>query len=219
MSGDVAALEALLAAAPELARARSCYPHQTTLLHHVAANGIEHTRQWQSPPNAPDVARALLRAGADPNATCGDWAGGCNGSGATTLELLVSSCHPADAGVQADLVEVLCRAGAKVDGIDDDGAPLWTAITFGYTRAVERLAHCGARVDNLVFAAVVGDLELVKSQLCGGARPPPSAARASASVGRRSTRRTCSSTRSSTRPPTGGARSWSSSSRRARTST
>jgi ankyrin repeat protein len=177
VSGDVVALEALLEATPGLARARSCYPHRTTLLHHVAANGIEHTRQWQSPPNAPEVARALLRRGADPNATCGDWAGGCNGSGATTLELLVSSCHPANAGVQADLVEVLCDAGAKADGIDDDGAPLWTAITFGYTGAVERLVRCGARVDNLVFAAVAGDLALVKSLLAAAARPLPASAR------------------------------------------
>jgi hypothetical protein len=61
VSGDLAALEALLDAAPELARARSCFPHQTTLLHHVAANGIESTRQWQSPPNAPDIAGALGR--------------------------------------------------------------------------------------------------------------------------------------------------------------
>jgi hypothetical protein len=66
-------------------------------------------------------ARALLlRAGADPNATCSGW----NGSGATTLEVLASSCDPADAGVQAELVDALCGAGAKVNGIDGDGAPL-----------------------------------------------------------------------------------------------
>jgi hypothetical protein len=103
--------------------------------------------------------------------------------GATTLELLVSSCHPADAGVQAELVEVLCDAGAKVDGIDDDGAPLWTAIAFGYTRAVEALVRCGARVDNLVFAAVVGDMERVKEMLGEGGRPPPAVARSAQRIG------------------------------------
>jgi hypothetical protein len=219
VGGDLAALEALLEAAPGLSRARSCYPHQTTLLHHVAANGIEHTRQWQSPPNAPDVARALLRAGADPDATCGDWAGGCNGSGATTLELLVSSCHPADAGVQADLVEVLCRADARVDGIDDVGAPLWTALTFGYTRAVDRLVQCGARVDNLVFAAVAGDLDRVKGLLAAGDRPLPASARRVGVRGPALDPGTCSSTRSSMRPLTAGVRSSSSWSRRAPTST
>ena len=52
--------------------------------------------------------------------------------------------------------------GARVDGLDDDGTPLWTAITFGYTDAAEALVRCGARVDNLVFAAALGRLDAVE---------------------------------------------------------
>jgi len=54
--------------------------------------------------------------------------------------------------VQAALVEALCAAGARPDGVDDDGLPLWTAIVWGYQEAVDALVR-GARVDNLVFAA------------------------------------------------------------------
>jgi hypothetical protein len=78
------------------------------------------------------------------------------------LCLLVSSAGPAEAGVQAALVEELCLGGARANGIDDDGLPLWTAITFGYTDAAEALARCGARVDNLCFAAALGDFDAVR---------------------------------------------------------
>jgi ankyrin repeat protein len=138
---------------------RSPFPHRQTLLHHVAANGIEVERQIQSPANAVDVLRLLLDRGADPDATCDSYGGG---NGATTLCLLVSSAWPAAAGVQAALVKTLCRSGARVDGIDDDGLPLWTAILSGYTAAAEALARCGARVDNLCFAAALGDLDAVR---------------------------------------------------------
>lgn len=153
VAGDVSTLRQMLDETPGLARARASYPHRATLLHVVAANGIEHTRQWESPRNAPELARALVSAGADPDATCELYGGG---RGTTPLCMLVSSSHPAHAGVQADLVEVLASGGASVDGLDDDGLPLWTAITFGYTPAAERLAACGARVDNVVFAAALG---------------------------------------------------------------
>jgi hypothetical protein len=103
--------------------------------------------------------RVLLERGAEPDALCETYGGG---RGQTTLYLLVSSVHPADAGVQAALVEELCRGGARVDGLDDDGWPLWTAITFGYTDAAEALVRCGARVDNIVFAAALGDLSAVE---------------------------------------------------------
>ena len=158
-AGDLDALHSLLDAEPALVRIRSPFPHRQTLLHHVAANGIEVERQGPAPANAVEIVRLLIERGAVPDATCESYGGG---SGSTTLCLLVSSAGPAAAGVQATLVEELCRSGARVDGLDDDGLPLWTAITFGYTEAAEALARCGARVDNLCFAAALGDLDRVR---------------------------------------------------------
>jgi hypothetical protein len=162
--GELEDLTRFVQDAPRLVRARSAYPHHSTLLHHCSANGIEHTRQWQSPANAPDIARALLAAGADPDATCDVYRGG---HATTPLSLLVSSGPPALAGVQDALVEVLCKAGANPDGLGGY-RPLWAAIVFGYSRSVERLASCGASVDNVIFAAAVGNLDLVKSLVAAG---------------------------------------------------
>jgi hypothetical protein len=158
-AGDVDTLGRLLDAEPTLVAMRSPFPHRQTLLHHLAANGIEVERQLRSPANAVDVLRLLVQRGADPDATCDSYGGG---NGATTMCLLVSSAHPAAAGVQATLVEELCRSGARVNGVDDDGLPMWTAVSSGYTEAVEALARCGARIDNLCFAAALGDLDAVR---------------------------------------------------------
>jgi hypothetical protein len=146
--GELAALRDLIDAHPPLISARSPFPHHCMLLHHVAANGIEVERQLQSPPNATDIMRLLLDRGAEPDAACDLYGGGPN---MTTMCLLVSSCVPAAAGVQAALVEELCRGGATPDGPGDDGAPLRTAIMSGYIEAARVLVRRGARVDNLVF--------------------------------------------------------------------
>jgi hypothetical protein len=158
VNGDVAALRVLLGDHPDLAHRTSVFGHRVTLLHYVAANGVEQTRQ-HSPPNAPDVARMLLEAGAAPDAGSLSY----GGPAATTMELLLSSCHPAAAGVQEDIVEVLCQYGAKVEGPRGDGSPLWTALTWGYLHAAERLVKCGARVDNVIAAAALGALDDVRS--------------------------------------------------------
>jgi hypothetical protein len=167
VSGDLDTVRTLVDTDPALVRARSPFGHHATLIHYVAANGVELSRQWQSPRNAVEVLSVLLRYGGDPDALCDSYGGG---AATTPLCLLVSSVHPAVAGVQAGLVEELCRGGANPDGLDDDGAPLWTAITFGYPAAVDALARCGARVDNLVFAAAVGDLPKVRDHLRAGPR-------------------------------------------------
>jgi len=174
-AGDLDTLRRLLDAAPALVAMHSPFPHRQTLLHHMAANGIEVERQLQSPANAVDILRLLIGRGADPDATCDSYGGG---NGATTMCLLVSSAGPAAVGVQAPLVEELCRSGARVNGIDDDGLPLWTAVSFGYTDAAEALARCGARADNLCFAAALGDLDAVQGyfgadgRLRAGVLPP-----------------------------------------------
>jgi hypothetical protein len=168
VDGDLATLQQLLATRPELARARSTYGHHQTLLQHVAANGIEITRQWQSPANACELARVLLAAGAEPDAPCDSY-----GGDETALTLVCSSAHPALAGVQADLAKTLCDGGARIDGPTGDSAPLWTAAVWGYGAAVDRLVACGARLDNLVLAAASGDLERVRGYFASDGSLPP----------------------------------------------
>src|SRR5712664_3149225 len=74
ITGDVVTLERLLRENPELVRARSTRvtPHDppvhgATLLHYVAANGVEGYRQ-KTPKNAVEVAKMLLNAGAEVDA-------------------------------------------------------------------------------------------------------------------------------------------------------
>lgn len=160
VTGDIAALRAELAASPELSRARSGSIHRATLLHYVAANGIEDELQ-RPVAGADEVARVLIAAGAEVDATCDAYEGRCP----TTLALLVSSDHPARAGVSARLVDVLCTAGAAVDGLDGDRLPLSTALLFGRTECADALIACGAHTDNIVFAAAAGHLDWVRRWL------------------------------------------------------
>ena len=55
-----------------------------------------------------------------------------------------------------------------MNGLDDDGAPLFTALNSGYTNAAEAFVRCGARVDNLVFAAADGRLDEVEGYFDAG---------------------------------------------------
>ena len=144
-SGDAGTLASLLGENPELVRARSARSHRATLLHYVAANGVEDERQ-KTPKNAVEMAAMLLRAGADADATA--W---MYGGEQTTMCMLVSSVHPATAGVQVALVDLLADFGARVDG-----QALMTALAHGYPDAAEALVRRGARVDNLAAAAGLG---------------------------------------------------------------
>jgi ankyrin repeat protein len=154
VDGDAPALRALLASHPDLARARSVYAHHGTLLQHIAANGIETSRQWQSPKNAVEIARILIDAGSEVDATCDAY------GGSTAMGLLVTSDHPAEAGVQVALVEALLDAGAAIDGAPTDKVtPIEAAL--GYPDAAEALARRGARIDDVVVAAGLGRVELI----------------------------------------------------------
>jgi hypothetical protein len=157
VDGDAPALHALLASHPDLARARSPYGHHATLLQHLAANGIESTRQWQSPKNAVEIARILIDAGSEVDASCDAY------GGSTAMGLLVSFSLTAEVGVQVALVETLLDAGAAIDGVAaNEGTPIETAVVFGYLDAADALARRGARIDNVVVAAGLGRLELVE---------------------------------------------------------
>jgi ankyrin repeat protein len=151
-------LESLIRRHPELIRARSRRVHRVTLLHYIAANGVEDFRQ-KTPKNAVAIARFLLESGAEVDAAADTYDGG---HWQTTMNLLVSSAHPAGAGLMPALVDVLIDFGAAANGVKADESPIMTALDFGYGDAAETLARRGARVDNVVTAAALGRLDLVR---------------------------------------------------------
>ena len=157
VNGDLAALEDALRRDPTLVHARStrvcCFDppvHRATLLHYIAANGVEQHRQ-RTPPNAVAIARALLQAGSVPDALADMYGAEC-----TTMAMLVSSDHPARAGLQVPLLELLLDFGADIEGRGTRkwGGPLVTALTFGMSDAAEALARRGARIDLLAAAGL-----------------------------------------------------------------
>jgi ankyrin repeat protein len=159
VDGDLAALEDALRHNPALVRARSsrlCFfdppvMHRATLLHYVAANGVEQYRQ-KTPPNAVEIARALLQSGAEPDALADMYGVEC-----TTMSMLVSSGHPAKAKLQVALVELLLDFGAAIEGRGTRkwGGPLFTALAYGMSETAQALAKRGACVD-LPTAAGLG---------------------------------------------------------------
>jgi ankyrin repeat protein len=158
VNGDRAALEAALRRHPDLIRARSARVrdaeppvHRATLLHYVAANGVEDYRQ-KTPSNAVDIARMLLDAGAEPDALADMYGVEC-----TTMSMLVSSSHPRQAGLQVPLVELLLDFGAAIEGRGTRkwGTPLQTAVAFGSIDAARALVRRGAQID-LSTAAGLG---------------------------------------------------------------
>ncbi len=161
ITGDLAALKSLLRENPELVGVRSARAHRATLLHYIAANGVEDHRQ-KTPANAVEIAKTLLEHGAGVDAPADMYGGQC-----TTMRLLVSSCHPAEAGVQVPLVETLLDFGAALEasGPAQRGSPLMTALAFGYGPAAEALVRRGARVQNLAAAAGLGRLEDARRRL------------------------------------------------------
>jgi hypothetical protein len=161
VTGDTAALRAELAAEPGLVHARSASSHHATLLHYVSANGIEPELQF-AVPNSDEIAAALLAAGAEVDALCDAYKGRC-----TTMGLLVTSDHPTEAGVAGRLVELLCSAGAAVDGTDENDSPLGAALYFGTLDCVNALLARGARTDNPIFAAAAGRADWLQSWLDG----------------------------------------------------
>ena len=168
IDGDILTLRTLLKSDPRLVRARSTRVnnadppmHRATLLHYLAANGVEGYRQ-RSPKNAADVAKLLLSLGADPNALSYAYGGQC-----TTLALLVSSSPPAEAGVQVPLIEMLVDFGASMlpAGVGDWTSPVETALVFGKQAAAQALVRRGAPVKSLAAAAGLGYVDDVKRML------------------------------------------------------
>lgn len=149
ISGDLATLRSLLHENPELALARSSRRHRAMLLHYVAANGVEQSRQ-KTPANAVEVAKLLLEAGAEVDALGEMYGGQC-----TTLSMLVSSCHPANAGVQVALAETLVDHGAVIVRPGQQSEVV-TALAFGYLDTAEALARRAPPSSDFVAAAGLG---------------------------------------------------------------
>ena len=159
VAGKVTILKRLLREDPELIHARSTREHRATLLHYVAANGVENYRQ-RTPKNTVRVAEILVAAGAAVDATANLY-----GGGATTLGLAATSVHPARAGVQEVLMQTLLDHRAAIDAKDSAGnqqSAVLGCLSNGQGPAAVFLADRGARL-TLDAAAGVGRLDVVKS--------------------------------------------------------
>jgi hypothetical protein len=159
VAGDLATLGRLLREHPDLIHARSTRRTQGTLLHYVSANGVEGYRQ-KTPKNILQIAELLLQSGAAVNASAEIY------GRSTTLELVATSLHPARAGVQDALLEVLINHGAILDvpatAIRPARLVVNACLANGRAQAAQFLAHRGAGLD-LEAAAGVGRLDVVKS--------------------------------------------------------
>jgi len=156
VTGDVRTLARLLAEEPALVHTRSAREHRATLLHYTSANGVEGYRQ-RSPQNAPDVARILLDAGAEVDATADVYGGDC-----TTLLLVATSTPPRKAGVQIPLLELLLERGAAIDRPRRSGGIIRDALANGCPEAAAFLARRGAPL-SLEEASGLGLLDVVQS--------------------------------------------------------
>ncbi|MDX2181111.1 MAG: ankyrin repeat domain-containing protein [Bryobacteraceae bacterium] len=157
IDGDTPALRQAIERDPAIVHARSTRRcpfdppvHRATLLHYLAANGVENHRQ-RTPPNAMEVLDLLLDAGADPNSTASLYGGKC-----TVLSMLVSSGPPAEAKLQTALAERLIERGASVEplGTGHWTSPVATALAFGFVETAEMLVRHGAKVDLPVAAGL-----------------------------------------------------------------
>ena len=151
VTGDAATLQRLLDEEPELIHARSLREHHATLLHYTSANGVEGYRQ-KTPANIVAIAKILLDAGADVDATADVYGGGC-----TALLLAATSVWPERAGVQEALLQTLLDRGATFDG----DRIIEACLANGRPRAAAFLASRGAPL-NFQAAAALGRIDDVE---------------------------------------------------------
>lgn len=161
VNGEMETLRQLSANDSSLVSARSQRRHNSTLLHYVAANGVENFRQ-KTPQNIVGITKLLLDSGAEVDALSEAYCGRC-----TALGLAATSVHPERAGVQEALLEVLLEYGADIDKSDAGGngqtvveGCLWN----GRPRAAAFFASRGGRL-TVEAAAGLGRLDLLRSHL------------------------------------------------------
>jgi hypothetical protein len=155
--GDLPTVKQLLSRHDTLVAARSTREHRGTLLHYVAANGVENYRQ-KTPPNIVDIARRLLDAGAAVDAEADVY-----GGGATTLGLVVTSAHPRQMKVQDALADLLLDRGARLEP-----GFVRSCLANGCPEAAEHLLRRGADLREadltLEEAAGLGRVDLVAAR-------------------------------------------------------
>ena len=156
ITGDVSRLRELLRVHPELVHERSTRAHRAPLLHYVAANGVEDYRQL-SPKNAVEVATMLLDGGAEVDAATEVY-----GGGSTALGLVATSTPPRRAGVQLPLIDLLLERGAAIDGVKPGASVVEAALANNCPEAAVALADRGAKLNDIVAAAGIGRLDLVR---------------------------------------------------------
>jgi hypothetical protein len=145
--GDVAAVERLVTAHPDLAAAAVGGRHGTRTPLHVVTD-------WPGYfPNGPQIARVLLDAGADANARDPE------PQSETPLQWAASSDD-------VDVARVLIDGGADINIPDGSiGSPLENAIGYGCWNVAHLLAARGARIDSLWVAAALGALDRLEELL------------------------------------------------------
>jgi ankyrin repeat protein len=166
VKGDASSLKRMLRHDPSLIHARSSREHGATLLHYVAANGVEGYRQI-TPKNIVQIAKLLLDGGAEVDATADVYGGGC-----TTLGLAATSTHPRVSGVQIELLQLLLERGAKIEqpGIGGNRqSAVMACLANGCPEAAQFLAGRGAHL-GLEEAAGLGQLEIVKTFFDSGGK-------------------------------------------------
>lgn len=157
-AGDVAALDRLLVEHPELVRARAdCgegYFHRPYLLGFVAENPI---RNGTLPRNIAEVARTIVEAarrqGVESFREQID----------SALGLVCSGRVARECGVQSELIDVLCDAGADPD------AGLAPALAHRELAAAEHLLARGARMTLLAAVCTGRDAEVERLANAAGA--------------------------------------------------
>jgi hypothetical protein len=156
-SGDLESLQRLLAEHPGLAQARieGRKGGSTTPLYGAS--------DWPGYfPNGPAVVRALLAAGADPNAPVeGSW------HSETPLHWSASSDDD-------EVAEALISGGANMEaagGSIAGGTPLDNAVGYGCWRVARLLVQRGARVEKLWHAAALGMTSRVAEFFTGPSAP------------------------------------------------
>jgi hypothetical protein len=140
-TGDLAALQALVASHPGIAAAaiEDRTGGARTPLHIVT--------DWPGYfPNGPAIVAALLSAGADPNVIIG--------AGHTETPL-----HWAASSADVDVAEALIAGGANLEALGTSiagGTPLDNAVGYGCWHVARLLVDRGAQVDKLWHAAALG---------------------------------------------------------------